>query len=1302
MKSSIAVVRPTAPRADERPATPPLALSVAVIALLVGLGTTGCSDDNPPAANDSGGRGSEQPDTDPSSDERDDDMPDAAAEDPDAATEDPDEDGACEADRDCDDGVACTLDSCTDGECERRAEDSLCDDSNPCTVGSCDADDGCSFEGLADGSDCRNSANTPGTCQDGDCQVECEEDADCDDGVECTVDSCDPATATCRNPMPDDGACDDSNDCTVDSCDATDGCGNAMVDNGTACVDEMDVEGQCLDSACVTDCQTQEDCDDGVDCTTDACNSTTGECVNTPNNGACLDAFACTNNVCDPTIGCQALPDDTACNDGLPCTTDTCDASSGCVSTPDDTVCDDAVACTGDVCDRVNGCVNAPNEALCDDNNDCTAESCDANLGCRSTDVTDGATCRNGAGAQGACQTGTCVVACTNNADCDDSNACNGVETCDTTGNGTCQMGSAPNCDDGLDCTTDSCDPFSGCQSVGDDSACDDSIGCTTDACSTTSGCSNAPDAASCDDSNPCTANACDVSSDCLTTDLPDGTACQNGSGDNGLCSAGTCNVACTMDSDCDDGNPCNGDETCDTANGSCQLGTPITCDDSVACTDDSCSTVTGCVFSPTDTNCDDGNDCTADTCNATTGCGQSNVVDGTLCSGGSGQCNAGTCVIGCVNDGDCDDGASCTTDSCNLTSGQCENTPSDAACDDGVGCTTDSCVPGSAGADANSGCRQTEDNASCDDSNPCTADLCDLTGDCQATPITDGTPCNNAGGTAGTCQTGTCAVQCTVDSDCNDSNVCNGDETCASNGQCQAGVALNCDDAIDCTVDSCDATNGCMNAENAAACDDGVSCTTDTCEDSSGCANAPDASACDDSNPCTSHVCDATSDCQTTNVADGTLCQNGSGDNGLCDSGACDVQCTTDSDCTDGDACNGDETCNTGTGRCLTGTALVCDDGIDCTVDGCDATTGCTNSLDNASCDDTVACTTDICDASSGCLNTPSAASCDDGNDCTAELCDATAGCQSSNVADGTACGAEGTCDSGQCISPRLLRFDSMRLEDPHLIADYQDTLQDICGDMTNDAVPAPTLGQDLVAFNPVLDAAFAGDPNNDGLIDQGKVLDFDDLDQSDGATGIVNVVQSNCFTATDACSAVASGDNATFDYTVSRTTDCALTAVANLDGRTWPGPSAQTSILNQPVAGTDGCFQTTNSEASGTGQTFVVRLSYLRTAFVLPLQDASFAGTFAGTPATGITNGLVAGFLTMQDADVDIVLLAPLVSVVNVKDDLMPDGSSGPACTAAGLMVPNGIDTHPQLGSGWWVYLDATATAVGAGIGY
>jgi hypothetical protein len=152
------------------------------------------------------------------------------------------------------------------------------------------------------------------------------------------------------------------------------------------------------------------------------------------------------------------------------------------------------------------------------------------------------------------------VGGCVTNADCTDNNACNGLETCVT---GSCQAGTAPNCDDGNVCTTDSCAPASGCAHANNALSCTDGNACTTnDTCAGGVCVGGAPP--NCDDANPCT---------------------------NDSCNAGTGCVHANNTAACDDALFCNGHEAC--SGGSCQPGTAVNCNDGVSCTTDSCNEAT-------------------------------------------------------------------------------------------------------------------------------------------------------------------------------------------------------------------------------------------------------------------------------------------------------------------------------------------------------------------------------------------------------------------------------------------------------------------------------------------------------------------------------------------------------------------------------------------------------------------------------------------------------------------------------------------------------------------------------------
>ena len=161
----------------------------------------------------------------------------------------------------CDDGDACTdADQCGGGTCNGGIVVD-CSNGNPCTDDSCDPASGCVL-----------TANSL-PCDDGDA---------CTDGDTCVAQACTSTEAT---------DCDDGNSCTADSCDALLGCQYSNVtggcDDGDACT-QSDV---CEDGLCVGSAPLP--CDDDNVCTDDSCDPATG-CVHTPNSVACDDGDACT------------------------------------------------------------------------------------------------------------------------------------------------------------------------------------------------------------------------------------------------------------------------------------------------------------------------------------------------------------------------------------------------------------------------------------------------------------------------------------------------------------------------------------------------------------------------------------------------------------------------------------------------------------------------------------------------------------------------------------------------------------------------------------------------------------------------------------------------------------------------------------------------------------------------------------------------------------------------------------------------------------------------------------------------
>ena len=319
----------------------------------------------------------------------------------------------------------------------------------------------------------------------------CTADAECKDGLDCTADRCE--SGHCVWTLTE-GACLINNVCRApgahrpgapcEVCDPptsptawTPAPTGTSCDDGNACTGA----GQCQAGACAV---TAIDCADQDDCTADGCDPASG-CTHGPLGPEvqCDDGSACTTDDRCGADGCAGKVVD--CEDGNPCTADPCDQTAGCGAHPpapgpcedgdactfgdacqggqcvagDPNPCDDGNACTIDACYTGFGCVNLPNESpccqgltsICDDQDPCTTDLCDAQtLGCSYEH---------------------------NTGPCDDGTACTVGDTCS---DGEC-VAETLSCDDGNPCTSDACDPASGCvHGPVSGGACDDGIECTT------------------------------------------------------------------------------------------------------------------------------------------------------------------------------------------------------------------------------------------------------------------------------------------------------------------------------------------------------------------------------------------------------------------------------------------------------------------------------------------------------------------------------------------------------------------------------------------------------------------------------------------------------------------------------------------------------------------------------------------------------------------------------------------------------------------------------------------------------
>jgi hypothetical protein len=318
-----------------------------------------------------------------------------------------------------DDGNPCTTDTCELGVCVHTPVDGCiaccadndCDYGDPCVEGACESDGICSFAPVADGTACDDGlfCTNVDHCESGACVGG---GATCDDGAECTADTCDEVADACTHtPLPAGTACGDptSSMCTApDSCDGAGACLSNNAPNGTPCDDDLFCDGEeaCQSGTCVSS---------GNPCAPLACDEEADTC------GQCFSDAECDDGIfCNGPEHCNAQAQ---CEPGTaPCPGQLCsEALDACVACLSDADCDDGTFCNGP--EHCNG------QGQCEPG----SAPCPTQLCSESLDV---------------------CVECITDDDCSDGLYCNGQETCSAGGH--CLPGTAP-CDDGIGCTDDAC-----------------------------------------------------------------------------------------------------------------------------------------------------------------------------------------------------------------------------------------------------------------------------------------------------------------------------------------------------------------------------------------------------------------------------------------------------------------------------------------------------------------------------------------------------------------------------------------------------------------------------------------------------------------------------------------------------------------------------------------------------------------------------------------------------------------------------------------------------------------------------
>jgi len=464
-----------------------------------------------------------------------------------------------------------------------------------------------------------------------------------------------------------------------------------------------------------------------------------------------------------------------------------------------------------------------------------------------------------------------------------------------------------------------------------DPNACDDGVDCTRDSCSAAGVCTNTTDDTLCGGSEVCDELAgCLAETSCVAADCRD--AAENPLG----CQLGVCQAdgTCIGESTCEAGETCCGDGNC------------MDCDDNNPCTEDSCDS-SGCVHLPLDgTDCSDGMFCNgSETCSAGTCMPSTDPCLGdTVCDEGSDRC------VGCTGDSDCPGTTTTGWSTCRFEG--------DATCDETgrqnrtvttYACMGEECVP----TDSNEGrnCNRETTGASCG------SDM-----------VTGYTACNYGGNTCANsgsrtrqrtiyrCSGDSCGSSTSTETDTagcarNTNGTSCGPTTTGTWGECmdfsgtcdESGTRSRTDTEQVCMTGSCQSrgntvTGACARSTDGTSCgSDTVVMGTCTAATADPCSQAGTMTITTTSYACASGTCTGSDSMETASCTlDPTL---GNACGTLPCAGTCNAAGSCDYGSSNGDQCDMDDPC---AGVCDEGTCDVeaangftCDDGIDCTGDG-------------------------------------------------------------------------------------------------------------------------------------------------------------------------------------------------------------------------------------------------------------------------------------------------------------------------------------------------------------------------------
>lgn len=256
---------------------------------------------------------------------------------------------------------------------------------------------------------------------------------------------------------------------------------------------------------------------------------------------------------------------------------------------------------------------------------------------------------------------------------------------------------------------------------------------------------------------------------------------------------------------------------------------------------------------------------------------------------------------------------------------------------------------------------------------------------------------------------------------------------------------------------------------------------------------------------------------------------------------------------------------------------------------------------------------------------------------------------------------------DGYEFVTPAsVFRFTDLDLRDPHVFLPITvPPFPTLCSDFTDNAIPTTT-----TSFNSSIQAAYSADTNPaDGILDSSSLLWFRPL-RRDGVVARVDNGGADCTAPAPpaSCSASATAVPTAYAYAAASTGTCLTTLAGTL------GTPAYSPAIATPAGP---CFVTAP-------KTFV----FDNNGTPITLIDAQIAATFVGDPATGLTTGLLRGFLRESDANQIIINNAALPGGSIALSGLLA-GGTGSCSTRNDKDVYNGE-------VGWWFYFNFSAAPV------